>query len=237
MKILFHFTAFLWLYVTGITTALAVEPLPSHLINFTSHSGAVLLKKDLNENTLKLLAHFTTQKTLTYCGIASAVMVLNAVGIAPPVDSQHAPYRYFNQDNFFNDSVKHIVTPEAVQKNGIDLTTLSQVIERYGLTVKLFHANKLNVKTFRATLQQAISHKQFIIVNFLRTQLHQQGGGHHSPIAAYDKQTDRFLILDVARFKYPAYWVKTKALWDAVNTLDSDAYRGFIIMNSPYVAL
>jgi Phytochelatin synthase len=31
----------------------------------------------------------------------------------------------------------------------------------------------------------------------------QEQGGHISPLAAYDAETDRFLILDVSRYKYP----------------------------------
>ncbi len=214
-----------------ITVAYAVEPLPGNLINLASHPGLVLLKEDLSENSLKLLSHFTTQKTVTYCGVASAVMVLNSTDIIPPVDSQHAPYRYFNQDDFFNDQVKKIITPEEVQKNGISLTKLSKVIQSYGLKAKPYFANELNLEEFRKILKNAISNQQFIIVNFLRTGLQQQGGGHHSPIAAYDKQTDRFLLLDVAGYKYPAYWAKTEDLWKAINTMDDGTYRGFIIIN------
>lgn len=53
----------------------------------------------------------------------------------------------------------------------------------------------------------------------------------NSPLAAYDLQSDRFLLLDVARYKYPAYWVKTEDLWNAVNTKDDNTYRGFIMIS------
>jgi len=128
----FNVTLFLGLLLLSITAAYAVLPLPDNLINFASPPGLVLLKKDLNENLLKLLSHFTTQKTPTYCGVASAVMVLNSTNSIPPIDAQHAPYRYFNQDNFFNDSVKKIITAEEVQKKGMTLTELSQVMQSYG---------------------------------------------------------------------------------------------------------
>src|SRR5215208_3359021 len=91
--------------------AYAVEPLPSDLVAFTSTSGAVLLKESSNKNTLTLVSHFMTQKTPTYCGVASVVMILNSTNRIPPIDSQHDPYRYFNQDDFFTDSVKKIITP------------------------------------------------------------------------------------------------------------------------------
>lgn len=48
--------------------------------------------------------------------------------------------------------------------------------------------------------------------------------------ADYDTQTDRFLLLDVARYKYSSYWVKSKDLWSAVNTMDGASYRGFVVI-------
>lgn len=218
---------FLLIFVTKIY---AVEPLPSSLINFESSEGLAYLKENLNTNALKLLSHFTTQKTPTYCGVASIVMVLNASGKDAPIDAYHAPYHYYTQDNVFNNQIKKIITPEKIQQKGITLAKLSQIIQSYGLKTTTFYANELTLEEFRQIVKSAISNQKFIIVNFLRTKLHQIGGGHHSLLAAYDKRTDRFLLLDVARYKYPVYWVKTEDLWKAIYTKDEGRYRGFIII-------
>src|SRR3990167_8619961 len=151
---------FLFAFVTNIY---AVEPLPSNLINFNSQQGLNLFKKDLNVDSLKLLEHFTTQKTVTYCGVASVVMILNSTGITAPEDSQHQPYHYFNQDDFFTDQIKEIITPEEVLDHGIKLSLLNQIIQTYGLKTKLFYANNLTMENFRAVLKTAISDHQFII--------------------------------------------------------------------------
>ena len=63
----------------------------------------------------------------------------------------------------------------------------------------------------------------FVLVNYLRKAIGQEAGGHISPLAAYDADTDRFLILDVSRYKYPPVWVEASALFGAMNTEDSDA--------------
>ena len=47
----------------------------------------------------------------------------------------------------------------------------------------------------------------YVLVNYLRRAIGQERGGHISPLAAYDADTDRFLILDVSRYKYPPVWV------------------------------
>lgn len=199
-------------------------------VTLTSEQSLHLLKHNLNLNGLKLLANFTTQKNVTYCGIASAVMVLNARGIPAPLDPEHPPFRYFTQDNIFNEKVLTLIKPEQVDKTGISLLTLSQVLERFDLKVRAVFADQLSEEQFKKQLIQALANQDSVIVNFLRTALHQDGGGHHSPIAAYDAVSDRFLILDVARYKYDSYWVKSHDLWLAVNTKDGARYRGFIVV-------
>jgi Phytochelatin synthase len=72
-----------------------------------------------------------------------------------------------------------------------------------------------------------------VIVNYLRKALGQQTGGHISPLAAYDAKEDRFLILDVARYKYPPVWVKVSDLFDAMNTTGSangNKTRGYVLI-------
>ena len=51
------------------------------------------------------------------------------------------------------------------------------------------------------------THGDYAVVNYLRTKAHQAGGGHISPVAAYDEETDRFLVLDTASYKYPWFWI------------------------------
>lgn len=212
------------------TTSSAVEKLPDNLLNFTDKTAASLFKQDANTNTFKLLSHFVTQKTTTYCGVASAVMVLNSSNLSPAPDTEHQPYYYFNQDDFFTDEVKKIISADEVKKGGMTLAQLRQSIQAFGLDAKAYPASELDLVKFRNILVHALDHQQFIIANFLRTELHQQGGGHHSPLAAYDKKSDRFLLLDVARYKYPAYWVKAEDLWKAVNTMDGSLSRGVIVV-------
>lgn len=226
------FSIYLSLLLFFSSIANAVEPLPNNLIALTSPQGFILFKKNANENSLKLLSHFITQKTLTYCGVASTVMVLNANEIIAPLDSKHPPYYYFNQENFFNDNVKKIISIKEVKQQGITLAQLSQIIDSYGLEAQPFFANKVNLNDFRQKLKKALTSKQYVIVNYLRSNLQQLGAGHFSLLAAYDEETDMFLVLDVARFKYPAFWVKAEDLWKSVDTMDNDSYRGFIIIKN-----
>lgn len=50
--------------------------------------------------------------------------------------------------------------------------------------------------------------------------------------ANFCKDRDRFLIMDVANYKYPLTWAKAEVLWVAMNTLDSESKRsrGFVLI-------
>ena len=214
------------------SVSFGVDKLPDNLTSYSSTAGKILFTKNVNSNAIKLLANFTTQQTSANCAIASSVMILNSMDLLPPLDPSHPPYEYFTQDNFFNQKVLAIIIPEEMVKKGVSLTKLAQALESYGLMVRAIPANEMNLQSFRETLRTALNKEEFIIVNFLRTGLLQKGGGHHSPIAAYDESTDQFLILDVARYKYPAFWVKAEDLWTGVNTYSTSdqSYRGLVIV-------
>lgn len=62
-----------------------------------------------------------------------------------------------------------------------------------------------------------------IIVNYFMESLGYKGlRGHFSPLAAYDSESDMFLVMDVWPETPPA-WVKTEQLFNAMSTVDNDA--------------
>lgn len=222
--------ALLTLVCSGLSYA--VEQLPNNLTSIYKRASAGLIKHNLNLNLLKLLANFTTQKNFGYCGIASAVMVLNAALIDAPAYGVYFPYHYFDQDNIFNSQAKQVIAPAQVSKNGVTLMQLSQIIAVNGLHNTPVFAKKLQLPQFTQLIKRALRQQKFVIVNFFRPMMHLKGLGHHSPIAAYDAQTDQFLILDVSRYKYPPYWVKAQQLWLATSFKQDGQERGLIIIDN-----
>jgi hypothetical protein len=97
------------------------------------------------------------------------------------------------------------------------------------------HAADSNLPEFRALAREHLgTPNRHVIVNYLRKSLGQEKGGHVSPLAAYDADTDRFLLLDVARYKYPPVWISAAELFNAMNTTDSDNQnrtRGFVLVS------
>ncbi|OUL37007.1 glutathione gamma-glutamylcysteinyltransferase [Nostoc sp. T09] len=210
--------------------------LPPNLINFNSQEGETLLiESQSREDFFPLSSQFVTQNNQAYCGVASIVMVLNSLGIPAPEATQYKPYRVFTQENFFsNEKTKTVIAAEDVSRNGMTLDQLGGLLGSYGLKVRVYHAADISLDNFRKLASENLQQPgNFLIANYLRKAIGQEKGGHISPLAAYNRQTDRFLILDVSRYKYPPVWVKAEELWKAMATLDqsSGKTRGFVFVS------
>ena len=234
------------LLLTGVTTfsnySIAQgESKTEKLIVLDSEVGEELLfTSETRRDYLPLSLEFVTQDNLAYCGVATLVMVLNALDINAPVASDHripglVSYRFFTQENVFENEKTHdVIKPEVIMKQGMTLEELAGLLNSYPVNAQAFHGKEVNLAQFRQLIVQNLQETEnFVIVNYLRTSLGQKGGGHISPIAAYHEQSDRFLILDVARYRYSPVWVKAETLWNAINTVDSTSgkTRGFIMID------
>ncbi|MBW4689808.1 MAG: phytochelatin synthase family protein [Komarekiella atlantica HA4396-MV6] len=218
---------------TVLSQTLSLSP---NLIGFNSDEGEKLLVDSKSrEDFFPLSMQFITQNNQAYCGVASIVMVLNGLQIPAPEAPQYKPYRVFTQENFFsNEATKKVLAPEVVSRQGMTLEQLGGLLASYGVKVNVYHAANTNLEQFRKLAAENLKQpKNFVLINYLRKEIGQEKGGHISPLAAYNEQTDRFLIMDVSRYKYPPVWVKTTDLWKAMATTDSDSgkTRGFVFVS------
>ncbi|MCP2730312.1 phytochelatin synthase family protein [Limnofasciculus baicalensis] len=204
----------------------------SNLISLNSAEGETLLiESKSRQDYLPLSIHFETQDNLAYCGVASMVMVLNTLSIPAPVAPEFGTYHIFTQNNIWNDRTEKILSSKVIARQGMTLEQLGQLLETYPVKAQVYHGDNVSLDEFRnlaiANLQDP---NNFILVNYLRKAINQESGGHISPLAAYNEQTDRFLILDVSRYKYPPVWVKAEELWQGMKTIDaaSGKMRGFV---------
>ncbi|GBE95157.1 phytochelatin synthase family protein [Nostoc cycadae] len=228
--------AIIWFCVSSGTAISQTLPLSNNLIAFNSNEGEkLLIQSRAREDFFPLSMQFITQNNQAFCGVASSVMVLNSLGITAPESPQYSPYRVFTQENFFsNEKTKKLLAPEVVARGGMTLDQLGGLLASYDVQVKVYHATDTNLEQFRKLVAENLKQpNNFVIVNYLRKEIGQEKGGHISPIAAYNEQTDRFLIMDVSRYKYPPVWVKAADLWKAINTKDtvSGKTRGFVLVS------
>jgi hypothetical protein len=210
-------------------------PLPPALVDFASDEGEkYFLESVARQAYFPISSNFVTQKTQAYCGVASMVMVLNALGLPAPSTPEYEPYHTFTQDNLLNEATDAILPRDLLARQGMTLDQLGGLLALHPVTVEVHHAADSGLDAFRAAARDALGAKDhFVIVNYLRKAIGQEIGGHISPLAAYDDKTDRFLILDVARYKYPPVWVKAADLFAAMNTPDAaneGRTRGFVLV-------
>ncbi len=210
-------------------------PLPAGLTDFSSPDGETFfIESKAREAYFPISIHFVTQKTQAYCGVASMVMVLNALNAPAPSTPDYQPYRTFTQDNVLDETTDAVLPRDVLARQGMTLDQLGALLALHPVEVEVHHAADGGLDAFRAAASAALgTHDHFVIVNYLRKVLGQQPGGHISPLAAYDEKTDRFLILDVARYKYPPVWARASDLFAAMNTTDASnggKTRGYVIV-------
>jgi hypothetical protein len=210
-------------------------PLPAGLIALDSAEGEKLLfDAEETKAYFPLSMHFVTQVNPGFCGPASISMVLNALGVPRTPSDLTAGFGLYDQENVFTPRTELVKAKEKVMRGGMTLDELGGILAAHDLKVEVHHAADSSVDAFRkAAVAELAGKDRFVLVNYLRSAIGQQTGGHISPLAAYDADTDRFLILDVSRYKYPPIWVEASAIFTAMNTTDSDAAgktRGYVIV-------
>lgn len=183
-----------------------------------------------------LMKYFDTQYTNTYCGIASSMMVLNALKIEKPKVDRFGGHSLFTQtDHFFNEKVKKIVPQEQVVKEGMIIEQLSGALKTFDVNTQIIYGDQLNVESLRALFKEVlVDNQKYIIANYHRPTLGQSGGGHFSPIAAYNALEDRVLILDVSRYKYPPVWIKMEIFLKSMQEIEEgrNLPRGLLIVSN-----
>ena len=221
--------------ITLLLAAVAcqADDLPAVVYWDTPEGRVLRARMPADADYWQLAPSFTTQITQSYCSVASAVTVLNAMPIRKPVDPTYAPYAYFTQENFFTPEVAKVIGPQTVLAIGMTREQMVEVLVRQGVSAKSISGDTFSDDSLRELLKKSLGDDgQFVLANYLRAAFGQVGGGHWSVLAAYDAQTDRVLILDVAKYKYTPAWVTIDNLRQAIATMDttSNKPRGLVLV-------
>lgn len=210
----------------------------------------------------RLAHHVKYQEHPATCGIATAVSVLGAIyeqkGIKMPLVASYPisingetvglEYKTWNEDVFFNDSTDKIVDRRSVMmkyprdvKNGkfmggIDMSELAKMLKIHNVSSKITEVKEVTsdgIEKFRNIVKSVVMSKEkFVIANYNRGYQSMEMGGHYSPIAAYDQESDSILILDVAGHKNPWIWVSVEDFYKSMNSKNyaGTNYRGYMIV-------
>mmetsp|Transcript_89443 Transcript_89443/g.255427 ORF Transcript_89443/g.255427 Transcript_89443/m.255427 type:complete len:265 (-) Transcript_89443:449-1243(-) len=213
-------------------------PLPTTMVALNSTEGMQMLydpltlKRPYEEGAI----HYTTQQDTSSCGRASATIVLNALvgtGVPAPVDPTYN-YPYWTQDAY--------TSSDCVASNCTEPCTLDQAARALNCTAGV-HVEARPSSSFDQTdpvaelrelvrevcaEEHAKPDRRHIVANFDRASVNMAGGGHFSPVVAFSPARDMALVMDVARYKYPAAWFPMDVLWAGIDSYDHSAraYRG-----------
>jgi hypothetical protein len=231
------------------------------LIRWDTEEGQTRLARSSYKNDFFQLAdNFQPQANPLYCGIASTVIVLNAMRLnRNEVPSQRSlevvvpsamgggrlQYREYSQMTLLDERTEPVKARVVIElKNagdeagkiqpGLTLAQLKGILEAYHARVVLHYVDTDSedaIRGFRKDLKAVLTDSErFLVVNFKGKALGTSTDGHISPVAAYDEQSDSVLVLDVAGHRNPWYWAPAADLYGAMHTLDGEHYRGYLVI-------
>jgi hypothetical protein len=241
--------------------AFADGPAPNGLVAFSSNEGVARLSRTGARMDFPILAnHFEAQSNNAFCGPTSAAVVLNAL-FAGQTTLPRDRSRLRESDTRFLPPGADLSLPRFTQENVIERGAKSRaqvlgepmpiggkVIADWGYQLSQFEemlrAN--GAKTRKVVVSDALPESavredlvanlgrrgDYVIVNYVRRAVGQEGGGHFSPLGAYDADSDAFLLLDVNPAAAGWVWIPAATLIKAMRTFDTLENRGYVVVSA-----
>lgn len=231
------------------------------LVPFAAAEGLDRLARATAKSDFAPLANqFEAQATIAFCGPTSATIVLNASRPqgreAPrdrsrlhPADAQYLPKNLeLTVPRHTQESVIAIgkktraqvfgepstINGKVLRDGGYQLRQLDEMLQAHKLATRLVIVDAMTSEDdIRKDLVDNLNRAgDFVIVNYQREAVGQSGGGHISPLGAYDAATDSVLVLDVNPSHYPWVWMPLPTLVKGMRTRDTVENRGYILIQS-----
>ena len=205
------------------------------LIYLTEEAGeALFFDADERTDFFTLTSYMETEQILTFCGPATIATVLNSLEVDRPAPPRFYPWRLWTQDMVFTPENQAVKPYAVVEHEGLLLGELATFFQNLGVAAEHHHADAFDADGLRDIVTETLADPdRRLVVNYSRQPINQTGGGHISPVAAYDAGSDRVLILDVARYKYPPVWLTIEDLHSAMSAVDPDSgsVRGLVVVS------
>lgn len=236
------------------------EARAADLVEWQSANSLDRLARSLHKTDFFPLSnHFISQDNAIFCGPVSSAIVLNALRLGrrdglpkdrasiadgemawlpPGIDPFYGKY---TANNVFTDRTKSRlevlgkpipIEGEPKSDFGFQLRQLAELLRSHGLDVALrVVGDDADASMIRGELVENLSTGgDYVLVNYARKALGQKGGGHISPLGAYDEASDSFLVMDVNPNSAPWVWVAADDLIAAMRTFDTVENRGYVLI-------
>lgn len=233
----------------------------SQLVPFASEEGLLRFTRTTDRADFAPLAnHFEAQSNAAFCGPTSAAIVLNALHAGnrelprdrsriSDTDRKHLPagadlsLPRHTQDSVIGRGTKTRAQvlgepmprgDRAVSDFGYQLAQFDEMLRANGAsTRRVVVTDTLPETTIRADLIGNLQRAgDFVVVNYRRREVGQPGGGHISPLAAYDAGSDSFLVLDVNPAAARWVWMPAATLIAGMRTFDTLENRGYVLVTA-----
>lgn len=137
----------------------------------------------------QLVIWMSTAQTALEAGGVSALVILHALGV--------------NQAK-----INQPVT---------SLSDMQNALANYSVKSTVYDSAMVDVDFVKQQWKEVFADgKHYVVAHFNKADLGMPPGGEFAPIGAYDKQSDRFLVMEVERERFAPYWVKAADLWRAM---------------------
>ncbi|MDM0111454.1 phytochelatin synthase family protein [Variovorax sp. J22R133] len=233
------------------------------LVPFSSDEGvARLARSGAKADFAPLANQFEAQYNVTFCGPTTAAIVLNTMHSRDAADlpRDHARLRKddvqfmpagadpivprFTQDSVIDKGPKTraqvlgepvTIGGKQVRDFGYQLRDFDAMLRANALTTKVVVVNDaVSEQAIRTDLADNLARRgDYVIVNYRREAVGQKGGGHISPVGAYDAASDSFLVLDVNPAAAGWVWMPTSTLVQGMRTFDTVENRGYVLVQAP----
>ncbi|ORY50990.1 Phytochelatin-domain-containing protein [Rhizoclosmatium globosum] len=212
------------------------------LTSFNSTDGKKLFKESLARGTAESFLHLSGnlahQSEPAFCGLGSLAIVLNALEIDP-----NRPWK--GAWRWYDETLLDCCSPlETIKSKGITFDEFASLAACNGLTVTSKRVqegdpNTISKEEFIRDLKKVCGNSEGLtqmVVSFSRKTLHQTGDGHFSPVGCFHEESGMVLVLDVARFKYPSYFVHVDVLYEAMKPVDKVTLksRGYFLLSKKH---
>lgn len=231
------------------------------LVSWNSEeSAAMLARAKYKADFFPLANNFVSQENGMVCGPASAAIILNSLRLGKkqglPVDKSSIAqeestylskdynpfFEKYTQRNIFRDGAKSKIevlgkpiniNGEMKSDGGLQLRQLANLLSSHETAIQIRVVDDtISEETIKSEIVKNLaSPDDFVVVNFARKALGQVGGGHISPLGAYDEESDSFLLMDVNPNRASWVWVKAHDLIGAMKTFDTVENRGYLLVS------
>lgn len=233
---------------------------PQTLVPFASNEGLDRLARATAKRDFAPLANqFEAQATIAFCGPTTAAIVLNT--LHPAIEAPRDRSRLLPEDGRYLPKDLELTVPRYTQESviamgkktraqvfgeplavngkmirdgGYQLRQLDEVLKAHVLHTRLVIVDAQTAEAdIRRDLVENLNRAgDVVIVNYQRAAVGQTGGGHISPLGAYDAISDSVLVLDVNPSHYPWVWMSMATLIQGMRTRDVFENRGYILVQA-----